>query len=180
VASVLSLAFRSDGKRLAIGLTDGSVMVFDPSTGAEVTRLEAAPSTKGFAIPLIGVAYSPDGKRLAASSGNALAPDNPGQIVIWDANSGERLFLLRGHSAVVNSVSFSPDGQRLASASWDMNRGAVGEVKLWDVATGTDILTLPGYQIVAFSPDGQHLAALGGDAYGTALIKVWDGLKKGD
>jgi WD40 repeat protein len=174
-ASVLSLAFRFDGQRLAVGLTDGHVLVCDPATGAEMMRLETAPEAKGFRIPLISVAYSPDGSRLAASTGNALAPDNPGQIVVWDANTAQQLLLLRGHSAVINSVTFSPDGQRLASASWDMNRGAFGEVKLWDVATGTDILTLPGHACVAFSPDGRHLAALGGENLGGAVIKVWDG-----
>jgi WD40 repeat protein/serine/threonine protein kinase len=174
-ASVLSLAFRSDGRRLAVGLTDGHVVVCDPATGAEVRRLETARLGKGFSIPLISVAYSPDGARLAASTGNALAPDNPGQIVLWDANTGKRLLVLRGHSAVVNSVAFSPDGRRLASASWDMNRGAFGEVKLWDVTTGTEILTLPGHRQVAFSPNGRFLAALGGDASGASLIKVWDG-----
>jgi WD40 repeat protein len=174
-ASVLGLAFRPDGRRLAVGLMDGRVLTYDPATGAEVMRLETAPQAKGFSIPLISVAYSPDGTRLAASTGNALAPDNPGQIVVWDANTGERLLELRGHSATVNSLAFSPDGRRLASASWDMNRGAFGEVKLWDVATGTDILTLPGHASVAFSPDGRFLAALGSDAEGAPVIKVWDG-----
>jgi WD40 repeat protein len=57
----------------------------------------------------------------------------------------------------------------------DINRGATGEVKLWDVATGTEILTLPGHVSVAFSPDGRFLAAVGGDVLGAGLIKVWDG-----
>jgi WD40 repeat protein len=174
-ASVLSLAFRSDGRRLAVGLADGSVLICDPATGEEVRRLQAAPATKGLSVPLMSVAYSPDGSRLAASTGNALAPDNPGQIVVWDANTGDSLLLLRGHNAVVNSVTFTPDGQRLASASWDMNRGAVGEVKLWDMATGTDILTLPGQVRVLFCPDGRSLATVGRDALSPSLIKVWDG-----
>jgi WD40 repeat protein len=174
-ASVLSLSYRFDGRRLAAGLADGSVLIYDPATGEQMKRLEAAAATKGFAIPLMSVAYSKDGSRLAASTGNALAPDNPGQIVIWDADTGKSLLLLRGHSAVVNSVKFSPDGQRLVSASWDMNRGLVGEVKLWDVATGTDILTLPGHTLVDFSPDGRFLAAVGRDPLASGLIKVWDG-----
>jgi WD40 repeat protein len=174
-ASVLSLAFRSDGRRLAVGLMDGHVVICDPATGVEVRRLEAARLGKGFSIPLISVAYSSDGTRLAASTGNALAPDNPGQIVVFDPSTGKQLLVLRGHSAVVNSLAFSSDGRRLASASWDMNRGAVGEVKLWDVTTGTAILTLPGCANVAFGPNARFLATVGTGTSGGNLIKVWDG-----
>ena len=58
------------------------------------------------------------------------------------------------------SVAFSPDGQRLASASADRT------VKVWDAATGQEILTLKGRRqapgactSVAFSPDGKRLAS---------------------
>ena len=53
----------------------------------------------------------------------------------------------------------SPDGRRLASGSQDYT------VKVWDAATGQEILTLKkGFVVpvsVAFSPDGQRLAAAG-------------------
>ena len=47
---------------------------------------------------------------------------------------------LSGHTGDVLSVSFSPDGMTLASGSWDE-----GTVRLWDVATGRHLNTLPGH-----------------------------------
>ena len=65
-------------------------------------------------------------------------------------------------------VSFSPDGTLLASASDD------NTVKLWNVATGTNIATLEGHTnsvySVAFSPDGATLASGSWDN----TVKLWD------
>jgi len=75
--------------------------------------------------------------------------------------------VLEGHTAGVNSVAFSPDGTTLASGSGD------GTIKLWDVATRTNIAILEGFVngvgSVAFSPDGTTLASEAGIG-----IKLWD------
>lgn len=67
----------------------------------------------------------------------------------------------------MTSAAFTPDGRTLATASND------GTVKLWAVASGEELLTMPGHiapwtQLV-FSPDGTELAACGE----AGLIRVW-------
>jgi WD40 repeat protein len=105
-----------------------------------------------------GVAFSPDGARLATGSYD-------GMVQVWDARTGQGLLTLNGAGG---GVAFSPDGSRLASASWD------NTVKVWDAQTGQELLTLRGHtewvESMAFSPDGTRLAS--GSRDGT--VKVWD------
>jgi WD40 repeat protein/serine/threonine protein kinase len=170
---VSSVAFSPDGKRLASASGTpfggrreraGEVKVWDASTGKELLSFPGLPHW------INSVAFSPDNKYLAAGSGDLpqLAPSVPGEVRIWDVNTGREVLALQGHSFWVTSVAFSPDGQRLASASADRT------VRLWDLRTGREALTLRGHsgwvRGVAFSPDGKHLASAGDDQ----VVKLWD------
>jgi WD40 repeat protein len=106
------------------------------------------------------LAFSSDGRLLAISS-------LEGIVRLCDTTSFEVVSELRGHLIGVNAVAFSSDGQRLASASQGEEA-----IKLWDVPTGQEVVTLPGEGLIsgslAFSPDGNVLTGV--NAQGKAHI----------
>jgi WD40 repeat protein len=110
---------------------------------------------------VVGAAFSPDGRRLAAASQDLTAR-------VWDEASGAMLARLEGHKGSVVAAAFSPDGRRLATASWDKT------ARVWDAAAGAELARLEGHKgsVVgaAFSPDGRRLATKGRDH----TARVWD------
>jgi WD40 repeat protein len=58
---------------------------------------------------------------------------------VWDAQTGQPLLSLEGHTGWVYSVAFSPDGKRLVSGSADKM------LKVWDAETGRALRALEGH-----------------------------------
>ena len=150
--TVYSVAFSPDGKMLASGSGDGTICLWNATTGEHLQTLEGS----GYSV-----AFSPDGSTLASASWDDT-------IRLWNATTGEHLQTLEGHTDTVYSVAFSPDGSTLASGSKDET------IRLWDANTGTHIRTLEGHTdtvySVAFSPDGSTLASGSTDT----TIRLWN------
>ena len=92
---------------------DGVIRLWDTKTW----RLLPAPRVQAGALHAL--AWSADGRRLAAAGDDAI-------VRIWDAASLELLAALGGHTDAVHALAFSRDGRLLASAGMD------GTVRLWD------------------------------------------------
>lgn len=93
-------------------------------------------------------AVSPDGKIAATGYSDT-------NVYVWDIETGETLFVLKGHADFITNVAFSPDGKILASSSYD------GTIRLWDPHTGSLIRIVTGFKDsvfgVRFSSDGKYL-----------------------
>src|SRR5207237_1322341 len=81
---------------------------------------------------------------------------------VHDVATGELVCSLNGLSGQEQVVAFSPDGKRIATATLGRGPDVAAEVKLWEAATGRELLTLQSLQAVRlghlrFSPDGYRL-----------------------
>jgi RNA polymerase sigma factor (sigma-70 family) len=153
-AKVQSVAYSADGKYLASGDEDGTVLVREVATGAVSRRLEGKRAVHA-------LAFSPDGRTLAAGGGEGEWE----KLRLWDLSSGKPLHELGSHYPAVESIAFSPDGKVVASA------GNGGKLFLWESATGKSLAQVWAYpQAIAFAPDGKSVASAGNDR----TIRFWD------
>ncbi len=157
---VISVAFSPDGKILASGSWDGTIIFWDLATGQPMSK----PSRRQF-LGLTSVVFSPNGKMLASGGYEG------GDIILWDVATGQPIGQpLTGHTDLVSGVAFSPDGNTLA-----VSDGRYSTITLWNVATGKFISQLPdkntfGITSIAFSPNGKTLVS---GSYNGAII-LWD------
>ncbi len=165
---VHSLMFHIDGKTLAVGCGT-------PGKLGEVRLVEFA---SGNVQKVIGTTtdvvfdavYSPDGKRLAAGSADAM-------IRVFDVNSGELQRTIASHSDWIISLAWNADGSKLAAASRDKT------CKVFDTSNGELLVTYSGHNQpvkgIAFHPEGNEIFSAGGDNK-LHRWKIADGAKSAD
>jgi WD40 repeat protein len=155
--------FAPQGTTVGAARTDGQLYLWNAATGVGLHKFRIGGER------LSGLAFSPDGKRVATSS----LPD--AKIHIWDVKAGKELLAFASqHQGMLNGLVFSPNGELLASAGGDES------IRLWRTDTGRmhRILTGPrhehehlrGVEAIAFSPDGWMLAATASDH----SIRLWE------
>lgn len=141
---------------LAFCLSGSGQATAAPAPADEATPAQARPAAvaqlKGFDDWVTSVAWSPDGKLLAAGSYD--------EVQLWDLDRKSVAGTLKPRAGYVRSAAFSPDGKMLALAGYQ-------NVQIWDVAAARRVKRIKGHSAyvtgVAFSPDGRLLATCGED-----------------
>lgn len=183
--TISALAFSPDSTRIVSATMEGQIQMWDTEMGIELTSLvEQEPDgaeyevkdggmtvTTSYKDPIFALAFSPNGRRLAAGSQE--------QIRLWNMETGnwgkgtssinsheEGRVVFQGSQALV----FSPDNMIL------VNGDRHGKLQLWDITTGNQLITLNGHtaevETLYFSPDGKTLVSAAQD--GTILLWDWD------
>ncbi|KAI2470003.1 WD40 repeat-like protein [Annulohypoxylon bovei var. microspora] len=147
-----------DGRWIASSSADGTVRIWDASTGQHTDTLV------GHAAGVSAVAWSPDSQTLASGSDDKA-------IRLWDRVTGRPARAgkpLLGHHSYVYCLAFSPKGNILASGSYDE------AVFLWDVRAGRLMRSLPAHSDpvsgIDFCCDGTLVVSCSTDG----LTRIWD------
>ena len=125
------------------------------------TVISAAEFIYGLRFSPAGLAFSPDGKRLASMSRS-----RDRKAGLWDVDSGKQITELpltplprrQGYRAYDTGIAFSPDGNIIAGGLWN-------EIVFWDAADGKTLMTIPQSEenqrsvTLCFSPCSRYLAA---------------------
>jgi WD40 repeat protein/DNA-binding SARP family transcriptional activator len=156
------VAFSPDGERVMTGDQQiRAVKIWDATAigPGEWVNLPAAPDSVG------GIAFTPDGRGLVASSGDGL-------VTVWDPETGEELSTLGPLGSpldpfrpAVPAIDISPDGAWVATAG--------PAARVWDAATGQELFTPPGrgyIEGVAWHPEGALLATAGDEG----IVRIVD------
>lgn len=149
---VNSLSWSPDGKTLASGAWEGSVVLWDPHSGSPLHKV-----TCGAGV--LALAWNPVSRMLAAS-GYRDIEDNSEDGMVWiiDGETGAVVRELIGNVGIVRSLAWDPTGTFLAAGeNWQ------GHLQIWEPETSRLVRSFQAHDhfisALAWSPDGKRLAS---------------------
>jgi WD40 repeat protein len=150
-----SLTFDASGKRFVTADESGKVIVWDAEKTVPLKEWRAS------RLIVFRAKFTPDGKSVVTAAGNWKDPKTPGEIRVWNPQTGEEVGRFPDQSAAVWDFAFLNGGKTLVSTQ--ALNGAKGEapVKVWDFATRSEkrSVTIPGgMRCLTVSPDERYLA----------------------
>ncbi|MCB8979404.1 MAG: protein kinase [Ardenticatenaceae bacterium] len=170
-AAVTELAIHPNGKWILSASVDQTLILWDATTGTRLRQFH------GHTHPVSSVAFSADG-RFALSGGEPdLRFGFPGELILWDVDSGEIVSRLDTDGALppegVRSVAILPDGHT-ALVGVAAARGNETPFLQWDLATGTMTNVFPdvvrSVNDIALSEDGRFALTASSDN----LVRLWN------
>jgi cytochrome c len=156
--AVNAVAFLKDG-RMATAGADARIGIWTPG------RQQPEKVFEGHGAPIVSLAVSPDGARLASASWDHT-------VRVWSlADGAQQVF--EGHAQNVNGVAFTPDGRSLVSVGYDR------ALRIWPLGGGTpNVINLASpLNAVAVAPDGEIVT---GGADGKLRFLMSEGQESGE
>lgn len=142
--TVYAIAFNPNHQQLATGHADGTIRIWQITTGQLLINL------KGHQSSVWTLAFSPSGDILASGSFDS-------SIKLWNLTTETEYCTLSGHQDWVTEIAFSSDGQLLASCSNDQT------IKIWNSQTGKEIQTFYGHTepvtAITFHPQNDYVVS---------------------
>jgi WD40 repeat protein len=163
-AAVTAVCYSPDGKFVATGSADKTIILWRSTDGKEIR------SFRGSASGIMYLAFNNEGTVI-------LSLGDDGTCIVWDLATGKQIKKINPDNRKFTCASFSPEGSLIVTGSRKTG------ISVWDLQSGTEKMKLvpvtadlysekgfdyPETGTVAFSSDGQFILAGSGD--NTAIL----------
>ncbi|MHC4843382.1 MAG: WD40 domain-containing protein, partial [Planctomycetota bacterium] len=168
-SAVTAVAFSASGRLVLSGSEDGTLKLWEVTTGREIRTLT------GHSSSVTAVCFSPNGRFALSGSDN-------GRVMLWEVSTGQIIRSLKGNSSRIKSVAFSPDGRSVLFLSIEglttvskWIRSVESEVRTIQTSYGSWRWKYTYYGPVALSADGRLALSAVADSHHLKLWRISDG-----